>query len=103
MQAAGEKLKTWWSGFRWSRLTRAAQLEIAAAEGVEPTTFDSSEPLRRVRVALWRELGPDGTATFDVGSVEGSGTWRVLALSTDRLAGPPGRADRPHQARCREA
>ena len=29
MQAAGEKLKTWWSGFRWSRLTRAAQLEIA--------------------------------------------------------------------------
>lgn len=37
-------------------------LEIAAAEGVEPTTFNSSEPLRRVRVALWRELGPDGTA-----------------------------------------
>ena len=29
MQAAGEKLNTWWSGFRWSRLTRAAQLEIA--------------------------------------------------------------------------
>lgn len=37
-------------------------LEIAAAEGVEPGTFDSSEPLRRVRTALWRELGPDGTA-----------------------------------------
>lgn len=37
-------------------------LEIAAAEGVEPASFDSSEPLRRVRTALWRELGPDGTA-----------------------------------------
>lgn len=37
-------------------------LEIAAAEGVEPATFDSSEPLEGVRAALWRELGPDGTA-----------------------------------------
>lgn len=37
-------------------------LEIAAAEGVGPTTFDSSEPLRRVRAALWRELGPNGNA-----------------------------------------
>jgi hypothetical protein len=37
-------------------------LEIAAADGVEPATFDSSEPLARVRAALWRELGPDGAA-----------------------------------------
>lgn len=37
-------------------------LEVAAAEGVEPTTFDSSEPLQRVRAALWRELGPNGSA-----------------------------------------
>lgn len=37
-------------------------LEVAAAERVEPATFDSSESLRRVRVALWRELGPDGSA-----------------------------------------
>ena len=29
MQTAVEKLKAWWSGFRWSRLSRAAQLEIA--------------------------------------------------------------------------
>lgn len=34
------------------------------------------------------ELGPDGTATFDVGSAEGSGTWRVLAISTDLLPQP---------------
>ena len=37
-------------------------LEVAAADGVEPATFDSSEPLRRVREILWRELGPDGAA-----------------------------------------
>lgn len=37
-------------------------LEIAAAEGVEPATFDSSVPLARVRAAVWRELGPDGAA-----------------------------------------
>lgn len=37
-------------------------LEIAAAEGVDPATFDSSEPLRQVRTALWSELGPGGSA-----------------------------------------
>lgn len=37
-------------------------LEVAAADGVEPANFDSSEPLRRVRAMLWRELGPDGAA-----------------------------------------
>jgi len=37
-------------------------LEVAAADGVEPAAFDASEPLRRVRVILWRELGPDGAA-----------------------------------------
>ncbi|MFP4512800.1 MAG: hypothetical protein ACLFRV_07630 [Acidimicrobiales bacterium] len=37
-------------------------LEIAAADGVTPATFDSSEPLARVRAALWRELGPHGAA-----------------------------------------
>ncbi|MDH4147001.1 MAG: hypothetical protein OEY23_17730, partial [Acidimicrobiia bacterium] len=37
-------------------------LEVAAADGVEPATFDSSEPLRRVRETLWREMGPDGAA-----------------------------------------
>lgn len=37
-------------------------LEVAAADGVEPAIFDSSEPLRRVRAMLWRELGPDGSA-----------------------------------------
>lgn len=37
-------------------------LEVAAADGVEPAIFDSSEPLGRVRVILWRELGPDGAA-----------------------------------------
>ena len=29
MQETVQKLKAWWSGFRWSRLSRAAQLEIA--------------------------------------------------------------------------
>lgn len=38
-------------------------LEIAAAEGVEPATFDSSEPLRHVRTVVWQQLGPDGPAT----------------------------------------
>ena len=37
-------------------------LEVAAADGVDPAIFDSSEPLRRVRAMLWRELGPDGAA-----------------------------------------
>ncbi len=37
-------------------------LEIAAADGVKPTTFDATEPLRQLRTALWRELGPDGAA-----------------------------------------
>lgn len=37
-------------------------LEIAAAESVEPTTFDSSEQLRHVRTALWHEFGPNGNA-----------------------------------------
>jgi hypothetical protein len=34
-------------------------LEIAATEGVLPADFES-EPLQRVRVALWAELGPGG-------------------------------------------
>ena len=29
MQETVQRLKAWWSGFRWSRLSRAAQLEIA--------------------------------------------------------------------------
>lgn len=29
MKGSVEKLKVWWRGFRWSRLSRAAQLEIA--------------------------------------------------------------------------
>jgi hypothetical protein len=37
-------------------------IEIAAADGVEPNTLDADEPLRRVRSALWRELGPGGAA-----------------------------------------
>lgn len=37
-------------------------LEIAAADGVEPATFDSSGSLAGVRADLWRELGPNGTA-----------------------------------------
>ena len=37
-------------------------LEVAAADGAEPATFDSSEPLRRVRAMLWREMGPNGAA-----------------------------------------
>lgn len=37
-------------------------IEVAAADGVEPAIFDSSEPLQRVRKILWRELGPDGAA-----------------------------------------
>ncbi len=28
MQNQGQQLKAWWAGFRWTRLTRAAQLEI---------------------------------------------------------------------------
>lgn len=37
-------------------------LEVAAADGVKPASFDSSEPLRRVREILWYELGPGGAA-----------------------------------------
>ena len=37
-------------------------LEIAAAEGVEPSEFDDSATLRDLRLVLWRELGPGGTA-----------------------------------------
>jgi hypothetical protein len=37
-------------------------LEIAARDGVQPIDFDETETLRAVRSALWRELGPRGTA-----------------------------------------
>lgn len=37
-------------------------LEIAAAEGVEPSDFDESATLRELRLVLWRELGPGGAA-----------------------------------------
>ena len=37
-------------------------LEIAAAEGVEPSAFGDSETLRDLRLVLWRELGPGGAA-----------------------------------------
>ena len=37
-------------------------LEVAAAEGVEPSDFDDSATLRDLRLVLWRELGPGGAA-----------------------------------------
>lgn len=37
-------------------------LEIAAADGVTPSAFDDDPPLGTVRAALWRELGPRGSA-----------------------------------------
>lgn len=37
-------------------------LEIAAAEGVTPSTLDDDGALSEVRAALWHELGPDGRA-----------------------------------------
>jgi hypothetical protein len=37
-------------------------LEIAAADHVTPSMFDDDGPLADVRAALWRELGPRGTA-----------------------------------------
>lgn len=36
-------------------------LEIAAADGVEPTDFNDPS-LQRVRSEMWRQLGPDGVA-----------------------------------------
>ena len=38
------------------------EIEIAAAEGVEPSDFDHSATLRDLRLVLWRELGPGGAA-----------------------------------------
>ncbi|MEZ5322851.1 MAG: hypothetical protein R2698_12400 [Microthrixaceae bacterium] len=76
-------------------------LEIAAAEGVDPTTFDSSEPLRRVRAALWLELGPNGDAVDKLTAGLQSDAaarlrTRVRALLTETV-GPslPGRRPRP--------
>lgn len=37
-------------------------LEIAAADGVTPPMFDGDQPLQDLRTALWRELGPNGSA-----------------------------------------
>lgn len=37
-------------------------LEVAAADGVVPSAFDDDPSLRTVRAALWRELGPGGSA-----------------------------------------
>lgn len=37
-------------------------LEIAIAEGVEPTDFDENPTLQGLRAVLWRELGPGGMA-----------------------------------------
>ncbi|HZJ27000.1 MAG TPA: hypothetical protein VFF40_08345 [Acidimicrobiia bacterium] len=35
-------------------------LEIAAADGVEPTDLDATSSLQELRSLLWSELGPDG-------------------------------------------
>jgi hypothetical protein len=37
-------------------------LEIANAEGVQPSDFDDTAVLRDLRLVLWRELGPGGAA-----------------------------------------
>lgn len=37
-------------------------LEIAMAEGVEPTNFDENPTLQGIRSVVWRELGPGGMA-----------------------------------------
>ena len=37
-------------------------LDIAAAENIEPTHFDTNTTLRGLRAALWRQLGPNGAA-----------------------------------------
>lgn len=37
-------------------------LEVAAADGVVPSMFDDDPSLGAVRAALWRELGPGGSA-----------------------------------------
>lgn len=70
-------------------------LEIATAEGVEPAAFDSSEPLRRVRTALWRELGPDGTALDELtaglqADAAARLRTRVRALLTETVGPTPG-------------
>lgn len=37
-------------------------LEVAAADGVTPSTFDGDESIDDLRDLLWRQLGPNGTA-----------------------------------------
>lgn len=37
-------------------------LEIAAADGVTPSMFDSGQPLGHIREVLWQQLGPHGRA-----------------------------------------
>ncbi|MGB3674414.1 MAG: hypothetical protein WA988_08245 [Candidatus Nanopelagicales bacterium] len=41
-------------------------LEIAAADNVQPDSFDDTPTRQQVRTLLWRELGPNGKALTDL-------------------------------------
>ena len=61
-------------------------LEIAAAEGVVPADFEG-EPLQRVRLALWAELGPRGIGLSELtGSLQANAAARLRTRMRALLA-----------------
>lgn len=69
-------------------------LEVAAADRVQPTAFDTTSSLRELRKLLWSELGPDGrslsTLTNDLADrAAAQRRTRVHALLAE-VVGPPG-------------
>lgn len=68
-------------------------LEIAAAEGVTPSSFTSNEILHQVQQVLWSELGPNGralsTLTADLQADRAARLrTRVRALITETVGTP---------------
>lgn len=68
-------------------------LEIAAAEGITPSSFTSNETLHQVQAVLWNELGPNGralsTLTVDLQADPAARLrTRVRALITETVGTP---------------
>ena len=99
MQAAGEKLKTWWSGFRWSRLTRAAQLEIAFWAVVAGGLFflfhlhGNSQEIATCRRSLFLWLDSRWTGDYAYGMFLPLASLAALWMRRREIAAAPRRPD----------
>ncbi len=99
MQAAAEKLKTWWSGFRWSRLSRAAQLEIAFWAAVAGGLFflfhlhGNSQEIATCRRSLFLWLRSRWTDDYSYCMVLPLASLAAVWMRRREIAAAPRRAD----------